>query len=370
MSADATPEVGRDVPPLHISTIGTLNDSDTGPSTVHEGLAHGLAERGHDIDMFAWGGRDTHPHPRVTAHPVAERTESVAGIIEAHESALESARNTNADLVHDLEHQSPGAEVALVQWTATPAELATRGLLGALRPLRATAGDLLLNRHRRKAAANAAVVVASSPETARQMRRYWRITPDHTLPLGIKQQDLSPPSGVSDPPRVLLPGRISAKKGQAAVLDHLDPDSDRMQVDIVGAIADGDYAACLDGWRSHHHGFVSRDRLHEYYQGADITVVPSRHENFGLTALEAMARGCAVVALNSVGMTRFEWANEGAGVFTSDRGQAAAATVERLADNPEQLEVSKYSAYQTASKFTWRRIAAAWEGLYQCVRWQ
>ena len=51
--------------------------------------------------------------------------------------------------------------------------------------------------------------------------------------------------------------------------------------------------------------FVSpqpHDRLAEYYRAADVCLVPSRTESFGLVALEAAACGTPVVAANVGGL--------------------------------------------------------------------
>ena len=47
-------------------------------------------------------------------------------------------------------------------------------------------------------------------------------------------------------------------------------------------------------------GRIEQKRLPLYYSAADVLVVPSRYESFGLVALEALACGTPVVA------TRFE----------------------------------------------------------------
>ena len=49
-------------------------------------------------------------------------------------------------------------------------------------------------------------------------------------------------------------------------------------------------------------GPISRDRVPWFYSSADVCVVPSLHESFGMVALEAMASGLPVVATRTGGM--------------------------------------------------------------------
>lgn len=49
-------------------------------------------------------------------------------------------------------------------------------------------------------------------------------------------------------------------------------------------------------------GRQPQERLHEWYGQMDIVLMPSRSEGFGLTAIEAMANGCVVVASDTGGL--------------------------------------------------------------------
>ena len=50
-------------------------------------------------------------------------------------------------------------------------------------------------------------------------------------------------------------------------------------------------------------GAVDHERLPLYYNAADVCVVPSHYESFGLVAVEAMASGVPVVASRVGGLT-------------------------------------------------------------------
>jgi glycogen(starch) synthase len=49
-------------------------------------------------------------------------------------------------------------------------------------------------------------------------------------------------------------------------------------------------------------GWAGDDLLHALYRVADLTVVPSIYEPFGLVALEAMASGCPCVVADTGGL--------------------------------------------------------------------
>ena len=80
-------------------------------------------------------------------------------------------------------------------------------------------------------------------------------------------------------------------------------------------------------------GFASGEKLARYYAGAEIFVLPSDTETFGMTVLESLACGTPVVALDKGGHRPILNAARGLGVMRSDLQEAfnvAVATREML----------------------------------------
>ena len=68
----------------------------------------------------------------------------------------------------------------------------------------------------------------------------------------------------------------------------------------------------------------SREEIAKYYQAADVFLLPSLEETFGLMAAEAMACACCVVAYASGALP--EWVSNGVTGILVERGQAEALT--------------------------------------------
>ncbi len=70
-------------------------------------------------------------------------------------------------------------------------------------------------------------------------------------------------------------------------------------------------------------GFVNQSELPRYYAIADVFVLPSQWEEFGLVLNEAMCAGLPIVATNSTAAT-FDLVREGKNGFTYNPGEVAA----------------------------------------------
>jgi D-inositol-3-phosphate glycosyltransferase len=96
------------------------------------------------------------------------------------------------------------------------------------------------------------------------------------------------------------------------------------------------------------------DRLAEHYRAADVTVVPSHNESFGLVALEAQACGTPVVAARVGGLgTAVRDGVSGILVDGHDPADYAAAVRRVLA----RRELLAAGARRHAGLFSWDRTA-------------
>ncbi len=105
-------------------------------------------------------------------------------------------------------------------------------------------------------------------------------------------------------------------------------------------------------------------RLADFYRAADVCIVPSRAESFGLVALEAAACGTPVVAA-SVGGLRSLVDDGATGFLVDDRDPAAyAALVAMLLEDPELAAEMGAAASAESRKYSWSITAARLRRLY------
>jgi D-inositol-3-phosphate glycosyltransferase len=106
-------------------------------------------------------------------------------------------------------------------------------------------------------------------------------------------------------------------------------------------------------------------RLADFYWAADVTVVPSYSESFGLVALESQACGTPVVAA-AVGGLRTAVADGHSGLLVPGHAPADfAAAIDRIVSAPGYRAELSASARAHAEGFSWERTA---EGLLAAYR--
>jgi D-inositol-3-phosphate glycosyltransferase len=111
-------------------------------------------------------------------------------------------------------------------------------------------------------------------------------------------------------------------------------------------------------------GAVEHENLADYYALADICVVPSRTETFGLVALEAQALGTPVVASAVGGLTEIVADGETGFLVAERRPDAFAAAIASLLDDGALRERMGEAARLRAATFTWGRAVDRMAAIY------
>lgn len=114
-------------------------------------------------------------------------------------------------------------------------------------------------------------------------------------------------------------------------------------------------------------GRQPQEKLSAYYDRIDLFWMPSRSEGFGLSALEAMARGCPVVASRVGGLPELVTDNCGHLCASDDIASLAVQTCTLLQNEEEYARLSQ-GALKRAREFSMSRYTELMLSLYDKVR--
>jgi D-inositol-3-phosphate glycosyltransferase len=192
-----------------------------------------------------------------------------------------------------------------------------------------------------------------------------------------RQLDIDPAALV-----VLYVGRFDERKGIETLVRAVGQSMLRGLANIQLAIAGGSRPGQSDGIeRDRIEGIVDElgmrdftrfpgrlgdDDLHLYYAAANVCVVPSHYEPFGLVAIEAMASGTPVVA-SDVGGLQYTVVSEKTGLLCPPQDdEAFAKAIDRILSQPHwQLQLGKAARKRVEQKFSWQGVAAQLSELYE-----
>ncbi len=167
-----------------------------------------------------------------------------------------------------------------------------------------------------------------------------------------------------DRPYIVAVGTIEPRKGLDTLAKALgaaratEPDLELAIVGPAGWLA----VSGLDAPGIHRLGTIDERTLDAVYRNAVACAVPSRYEGFGLPALEAMARGCPVIASNATSLPEVV-GTAGTLVPVGDVEAWAHALVTTLRDDTLREEMSRRGR-ERAEGFTWLGSAHAHAAAY------
>jgi D-inositol-3-phosphate glycosyltransferase len=389
---------------IHSSPIGPLGSQNTGGMSVYiRELAKIFGEYGHHVDIFTYGRG---PAPQVMLYPNVRlvhlaqdrsfriKKEDLSACLPEVYDALERFRNSehiSYDLIHS-HYWLSGVVGAMAQTRWRCPHVTMFHTLGIVKN-RTASGEHESDRriaHERWLAKMADHIIVPSARERENLLHYYHAQPERisVIPCGVNlelfkpldrgrarmQLGLDPRADI-----ILYVGRFAPLKGLDRLLQalvRLKAQFARSHLVFVGG--DGPHAessralsrltaAC--GMQSHvtFAGRVEQHNLPPYYSAADLLVLPSHYESFGLVILESLACGTPV-AVTPVGAVEAILSGGRNGVLIES---AAVDDVARgIANLLEQPAATKPSAEQiraTVTEFSWPTIALAVAGIYERV---
>lgn len=112
-------------------------------------------------------------------------------------------------------------------------------------------------------------------------------------------------------------------------------------------------------------GYVTNGQLSALYSAADLFLVPSKYEGFGLTVLEAFACGCPVIC--SVGGALPEVAGKAAKVIASWEPADWSKEIDSLLVDSSKLKAMRLAGASRAASFRWEATAQKTVEVYREV---
>jgi glycosyltransferase involved in cell wall biosynthesis len=232
-----------------------------------------------------------------------------------------------------------------------------------------TAGQAdILRASERAALAAAKHVIVTSPATARQLAEDYGLAPDK-ITVARPGNDAAPaaPGSTDGIVRLLSVGAIVPRKGfdvliaalttLAALPWRLTIAGDRTRDPQAAAQLDADIARHKLGARVTLLGAVSPERLSQLYGEADMFVLASRYEGYGMAYAEAIAHGLPVIGSKAGAIPDTVPAGAGLLVAPDDVG-ALAQALGRLIGDAEERKTMMAAAQAAARQLpSWRQSA-------------
>jgi D-inositol-3-phosphate glycosyltransferase len=387
----------------HTSPLATLGGRETGGMNVYvRELSRELGARGYAIDIYTRRDSESAPETQpigpnvrvinITAGPPATiDKDEIAQHLDAFERnvlAFAEREGLSYDMVHS--HYWMSGVIALrlrERWRVphiamfhTLGEVKKRARVSEYEPPARIEAE-------RSIAKGADVIVVASQHEKHLLTSLYAADERRidVVPCGVDLDLFTPMDkelarrklGLRDGERIILfVGRIEPLKGidiliSAAAQLH---DDENFKVLIVGGDhrAEAEVAqlrALAERLDIDHHvsfvGAVAHEELPLYYNAADVCVVPSYYESFGLVAVESMACGTPVVASRVGGLTTTISDGRTGYLIPWRCPEPFAERLELLLDNDELRASLGRAAREAVERFRWGNVADAVAGLYE-----
>jgi D-inositol-3-phosphate glycosyltransferase len=390
---------------MHTSPLLQPGTGDAGGMNVYiDGLARTMLDRGVQVDVFTRRTSADQPDVisivpgyrvfHVEAGPVEPmRIRPMAIFVtEFAEAVMDRLGDPLPDIIHSHYWLSGWAGLLIKRRLGIPLanSFHTLGRVKDLHKREDEAPESLL-----RIAAEAEVidnsdcVVASTPLEARDLLEHYGADPGRlcTSPPGVDHDVFSPGDreaarsrvGFGDPPVLLYAGRIQPLKGVDVVLGTFALVKEQIpgaSLVIIGGPSGDEGDEELARLRSLAASIgnvefrepVPHDDLVDHYRAADVLLLPSRSESFGLVAAEAQSCGLPVVAARTGGLEHVV-CDGMSGILVDgwDPADHATAALSILTDAALDSRLRE-GAVEWSQRFSWDSTANRFLELYAGVR--
>ncbi len=204
------------------------------------------------------------------------------------------------------------------------------------------------------------------------------------IPNGIDPEDIRPQDddelrrlrgefAAPEEPLVLLVGRLVYEKGFQFALEALPKIIERLPSTRFVVAGSGTHEEELRrqatelGLMEHGTfvGWIGDDVLHSLYAIADVCVVPSIYEPFGLVALEAMASSCPCIVADTGGLREVVPHDEVGLRFRARDPESLAEMTIRVLEDAQLCRRLTAEAFNHLRRFDWADVAERTAGIYE-----
>jgi glycosyltransferase involved in cell wall biosynthesis len=235
-------------------------------------------------------------------------------------------------------------------------------------------------------------IVATSPQEKDHMRSLVSPTKGHIdiIPCGtdithfgsVSRTEARRKLGIAlDEKVVLYVGRFDPRKGIETLVRAVGQSQSRKQGNVHLIVGGGSRPGQTDGLEreriegivaelemgamTHFPGLLNQAQLPTYYAAADVCVVPSHYEPFGLVAVEAMACGIPVIA-SKVGGLQFTVLDGKTGLLVPAKNEVAfAQAIDSILMHPDQQQrLGQGARSHVEVEFSWDGVASQLAKLY------
>jgi glycosyltransferase involved in cell wall biosynthesis len=176
--------------------------------------------------------------------------------------------------------------------------------------------------------------------------------------------------------RILFLSRIHQKKGLELLLEALESGRCGADIDlrVVGEFADARYRERIErlaarlpaGMSVSFPGHLGSDVVGQEYAWADLFVLPSFAENFGIVIAEALSHGLPVVT--TVHTPWSEIAREGAGYVVEPSSDAVESAIcDFMSKDAAQRKDMSERAVNLCARYDWTRIGPRYREMYRSL---